>query len=490
MKDLVAVILAAGQGTRMYSGLPKVLHTVAGHPMLDHVLSAIEALEPAKIIVVTGFMGDMVERHVGRRAVCVRQEQRKGTAHAVRMAVPELKDFNGTVLVTVGDAPLIQTSTLRELIKRRKAHHVAATVLTAEMEDPTGYGRIVRDRDGTVRKIVEEKDTNSYEAVIKEINTGIYAFDCQKLIASLAKVRANNAQKEYYLTDTVEILKSMGEEVEPVLVSDPKETMGINSRAELARAESILRGRIARSVMDAGVTVIDPQTTYIDKQVRIGRDTVIRPFTILQGRCDIGPGCDVGPHATVVESTLGEGCHVRLCHIEHAVLGQRVTVGPYATVRPGSRIRDEARIGSFVEVTRSDVGPGSDILHLSYIGDAVIGPRTSVGAGSVTVNFDGRKKHETHIGADVFLGSNTSLVAPVSIADGCAFAHNEVLTGTLGDGPITPAGPKAGAANGQPPSSRRRIVNGTGKSSPDTRLSSDRGRRGSKAAATSRKKNK
>jgi bifunctional UDP-N-acetylglucosamine pyrophosphorylase/glucosamine-1-phosphate N-acetyltransferase len=458
MKDLVAVILAAGQGTRMYSGLPKVLHTVAGHPMLDHVLSAIEALEPAKIVVVTGFMGEMVERHVGRRAVCVRQDKRLGTAHAVRMALPEIKDFQGTALVTVGDAPLIQTQTLRELIKRRKAHHVAATVLTAEMEEPTGYGRIVRNRDATVRKIVEEKDTNSYEAVIKEINTGIYAFDCQKLIAALAKVRANNAQKEYYLTDTVEILNGMDEEVEPVLFGDPTETMGINSRAELARAEGLLRRRIARAVMDSGVTVIDPATTYIDKQVKIGRDSVIRPFTILQGKCEIGPGCDVGPHATIVESTLGEGCHVRLCHIEHASLGQRVSVGPFASVRPGSRVRDEARIGSFVEVTRSDVGPGSDILHLSYIGDAVIGPRSSVGAGSVTVNFDGRQKHETHIGSDVFLGTNTSLVAPVDIADGSRFAHNEVLTGKLGEGPITPAGPKAGAANGMPPGGRRRSV--------------------------------
>jgi bifunctional UDP-N-acetylglucosamine pyrophosphorylase/glucosamine-1-phosphate N-acetyltransferase len=341
-------------------------------------------------------------------------------------------------------------------MKRRKSHHVAAAVLTAEMEYPTGYGRIVRNRDMTVRKIVEEKDTNSYEAVIKEINTGIYAFDCQKLISALGKVRNTNAQKEYYLTDTVEILNDMGEEVEPVLFGDPTETMGINSRAELARAESLLRRRIARQIMDSGVTVIDPSTTYIDKQVRIGRDSVIRPYTILQGRCEIGPGCEIGPHATVVESTLGEGCHLRLCHIEHGLLGNRVSVGPYASVRPGSCIRDEARVGSFVEVTRSDIGPGSDVLHLSYIGDAVIGPRTSVGAGSVTVNFDGQQKHETKIGSDVFLGSNTSLVAPVTISDGSRFPHNEVLTGTLGSGPTTGAGPKVSSGGTHGAASRRR----------------------------------
>lgn len=431
MKELVAIILAAGQGTRMYSGLPKVLHTVAGQPMLDHVLQAIQPLEPKQMYVVTGFMADAVKGHVGKRAVCVKQEKRLGTAHAVKQAVPFLENFKGDVLVTVGDAPLIKTETLRELVKRRRAHQVAATVLTCELENPTGYGRIVRNRDGTVRKIVEEKDTNTYEAEIKEINTGIYVFDCQKMLAALRKVGNKNAQKEYYLTDTIEILNRMDEEVEPVVSPDPAETMGVNSRAELARAEGHLRKRIALSVMEQGVTVIDPATTYIDKQVKIGRDTVIRPFTILQGHCEIGERCDIGPHAQVSDSNVGNDCVMKFCCVDQAMIGNGVRVGPYASIRPGSRIDDEARIGTFVEVTRSEIGESADVLHLSYIGDARVGKRTSIGTGSVTVNFDGKKRNPTHVGDDVFLGSRTSLVAPVEIPAGSKFTHNELLTGKV-----------------------------------------------------------
>lgn len=431
MRELVAVILAAGQGKRMYSGLPKVLHNVAGQPMIDHVLEAIEPLEPKQIYVVTGFMGEKVRAHVGKRAICVQQDKRLGTAHAVRMVAPKLSKFTGDVLVTVGDTPLIRTETLRELLKRRRAHQVAATVLTTELANPAGYGRIVRNRDGTVRKIVEEKDTNTYEAAINEINTGIYVYDSQRLLDALRRVGNKNAQKEYYLTDTVEIIGRLGGEVEPVVGDDPDETIGVNSRAELARAESILRRRIAFGVMELGVTVIDPSTTYIDKQVRIGRDTVIQPFTILKGRCDIGEGCEIGPNVSITESRLGNECTVRFSCVDHAQLGHEVTVGPYANIRPDCAIQDGAKIGSFVEVTRSAIGEGTDILHLSYIGDAQIGSNTSVGAGSVTVNFDGKSKKRTRIGNNVFLGSRTSLVAPVDIESGSRFAHNESLAGRV-----------------------------------------------------------
>lgn len=427
MKGLVAVILAAGQGTRMSSGLPKVLHSVAGQPMIDHVLESIEALDPEKIFVITGFMSARVTAHIGDRAVCVEQKKRLGTAHAVRQVLPQLEKVRGDVIVTVGDAPLITTETLRELIKRRRAHQVAATVLTTELENPAGYGRIVRNRDGTVRKIVEERDTNVYEADIREINTGIYVFDAQKLVESLRKVGNRNAQKEYYLTDTIEILGRMKEEVEAVVAEDPSETIGVNSRADLARAEAFLRRRIAMSVMEQGVTVIDPATTYIDKQVRIGRDTVLQPFTILQGRCEIGEGSQIGPHAHVIDSRIGAGTELRFCCIDRADIGSHVTVGPYANVRPGCRIRDNVRIGTFVEITRSDIGEDSDVLHLSYIGDASIGRRTSVGTGSVTVNFDGQEKLPTKVGDDVFLGSNTSLMAPLTIATGSRFEPNAVL---------------------------------------------------------------
>jgi len=454
MKDMIAIILAAGQGTRMYSGLPKVLHSVAGQPMIDHVLEAIQPLEPKRIYVVTGFMAQKVEEHVGRRAVCIKQEKRLGTAHAVRQVLPQIEDFHGDVLITVGDAPLIKTETLRELVKRRRAHQVAATVLTTEMENPTGYGRIVRNRDGTVRKIVEEKDTNTYEVAINEINTGIYVFDNQKMIQALKRVGNKNAQKEYYLTDTIEIIGRFGGEVEPVVAADSSETMGINSRAELARAESYLRNRIAMSVMDQGVTVIDPSTTYIDKQVRLGRDTVIRPFTILQGKCDIGEGCDIGPNAHVIDSSIGNDCTIRFASVEKAVIGNDVTVGPYSSVRPKTRIDSGTRIGTFVEVTRSSIGENSDILHLTYIGDASIGARSSVGAGSLTVNFDGDKHRKTVVGNDVFLGSRSSLVAPVEIAANQKFPHNETLTGRLKGSAATetkptrkPAKAKAAAGN-------------------------------------------
>lgn len=431
MTDLVAIILAAGQGTRMYSGLPKVLHSVAGQPMIDHVLEAIQPLNPKKIYVVTGFMADTVQEHVGKRAICVKQEKRLGTAHAVKQVLPFIKDFKGDVLVTVGDAPLIKTETLRELAKRRRAHQVSATVLTTELDPPTGYGRIVRSRDGTVHKIVEEKDTNTYEVDIKEVNTGIYVFDCQKMITALKKVGNKNVQKEYYLTDTIEILGQLGYEVEPVVAADSSETMGINSRAELARAEGYLRNRIAQQVMEHGVTVIDPSTTYIDKQVRLGRDTVIRPFTILQGKCDIGERCDIGPNAHIIDSTIGNDFSVKFASVEKAVIGDNVTVGPYSSVRPQTTIADGSRIGTFVEVTRSTIGTDSDILHLCYIGDAKIGDRSSVGAGSLTVNFDGNKRHKTTIGDDVFLGSRSTFVAPLNVSDGQKFSANETLTGRI-----------------------------------------------------------
>lgn len=431
MKEMIAIVLAAGQGTRMYSGLPKVLHSVAGQPMIDHVLEAIQPLEPQHIYVITGFMANEVEAHVGKRAICVKQPKRLGTAHAVKQALPFIEDFKGDVLITVGDAPLIKTETLRDLVKRRRAHQVAATVLTTEMANPTGYGRIVRNRDGTVRKIVEEKDTNTYEVAIQEINTGIYVFDNQKFIQALRKVGNKNAQKEYYLTDTIEILGRLGDEVEPVVAPDPSETMGINSRAELARAESYLRNRIAMSVMEHGVTVIDPATTYIDKQVRLGRDTVIRPFTILEGKCTIGERCDIGPNAHIVESTIGNDCTVKYASVEKAKVGSNVTVGPYSSVRPQTTIADGTRIGTFVEVTRSEVGSNSDILHLTYIGDARIGDNCSVGAGSLTVNFDGEKHQKSVVGNDVFLGSRSTLVAPLHIQADQRFTPNETLTGRL-----------------------------------------------------------
>ncbi len=414
--------------------------------MIDHCLESLEALAPAKIYVVTGHMAATVEQHIEDRTAsmsgsaskkpasiiqCVEQKERLGTGHAVQQVAPFLKDFTGNVLVTVGDAPLLRPETLNQLVKRRIAHGVGATVLTTYLDDPHGYGRIVRNRDGTVRKIVEEKDTNVYEEEIKEINTGIYVFDCQRMLEALEQVDNANSQNEYYLTDVVEIFNNMKVEVEPVVAPDNTETIGINSRVELAKAESYLRSRIARSIMEQGVTIIDPNNTYIDKQVKIGGDCIIHPFSILQGDVKVGPNSVIGPHAHIRDSVIGANAHLRFCSVEEATLEDHVSVGPYASIRPNSLVKKDARIGTFVEVTRSVIGPNSDVLHACYLGDATLGENVSVGAGSITVNFDGKEKHPTTIGDNAFLGSNTVFVAPVTIEENTHCTHNAILTGMV-----------------------------------------------------------
>ncbi|MDK2973131.1 MAG: bifunctional UDP-N-acetylglucosamine pyrophosphorylase / glucosamine-phosphate N-acetyltransferase [Candidatus Sumerlaeota bacterium] len=430
-REMVAIILAAGKGTRMNSQMPKVLHSVCGTPMIDHVMEALRPLDVTQVYVVTGHLHEMVKSHLGNRAICVYQKDRLGTAHAVKMVTRHLSNFDGDVLVTCGDTPLIQTETLAALVARRRSHHTAGTVLTTTLEDPRGYGRVVRNRDGTVRKIVEDKDTNTYEEKIQEINAGFYCFDWKELQWALKRVSNNNAQGEFYLTDTVEILGDAGKEVEAYVAPDYSEVVGVNNRRDMAVAEKYLRTRILNQIMDSGVTIVDPSTTYIDNTVRIGIDTTIQPFTIIRGNTMIGEGCDIGPNVTVVDSRIGNNVRLLNSVMEGASADDNVHIGPYAYVRANTLLRRDARVGTFVEVARCDVGARADVLHLSYLGDAHVGEESYVGAGTMTCNFDGAHIQRTEIGNGVFLGFNNLLVAPVRIKDAARTGHHEQLSGEI-----------------------------------------------------------
>jgi bifunctional UDP-N-acetylglucosamine pyrophosphorylase/glucosamine-1-phosphate N-acetyltransferase len=314
------------------------------------------------------------------------------------------------------------------LVERRRSHHTACAVLTTTLENPFGYGRVVRNRNGTLRKIVEEKDTNTYEEKINEVNTGTYCFNARDLVWALGKVTNENAQREYYLTDTVEILNDAGHEVEAEVAPDPTEVIGVNSRRDLAQAERYLRQRILNAIMDSGVTVIDPSSTYIDNTVQIGIDTTIHPFTIIRGNTVIGEGCEIGPNVTLDNSRLGSRVRIRYSSVEQARIDDEVTIGPYAVVRPESIVRSGARLGSFVEIARTDVGERSQIPHLSYAGDAHVGSSSYLGAGTLTCNYDGVTRHRTEVGNDVFIGVNSTLVAPVRVPDGVRAPRQSMIT--------------------------------------------------------------
>ncbi len=334
-RKLVAIVLAAGMGTRMKSQLPKVLHPVCGKPMIEHVLDALVPLKPDEIFVVTGHQHELVKKYIGSRATCVLQKERLGTAHAVMMVKRYLKGIKGDVLVMCGDAPLIRTESLTALIMRRQSAKSSGVVLTTELDNPFGYGRIVRNRDQSVRKIVEQKDTNSYEEKIAEINTGTYCFDAEDLVWALGRVGNNNAQKEYYLTDTVEILHHADKRVDAQLASDPTEMIGVNSRRDLAQAEQFLRARILNRFMDAGVSIIDPATTFIDASVTIAPDTRVLPFTILRGDATISEACELGPHLTLTDATVGANARLSHAVVENVEIASEAVIGPFVHITPG-----------------------------------------------------------------------------------------------------------------------------------------------------------
>lgn len=428
MSDLLAVILAAGKGTRMKSALPKVLHPIGGKPMVEHVLSAAHMAGAKRKVVVVGFGADSVETTLGTQAEYVIQAQQLGTGHAVMQASSCLQDFDGAVMVLCGDTPLLRGETLAKLFAEHQMQQARATVLTACMADPTGYGRVIRDDSGQVLKIVEQKDATSSELAVNEINTGIYCFDRVALFDALRSINCNNMQGEYYLTDVIGILAQAQEKVWAVQVDDEQETLGINSRMQLAEAEKILRKRKLVNLMDNGVTIMDIDSTFIDDQVCIEPDTVIYPFTWIEGATYIGKGSSIGPSSRIQNSSIGDNATLHFVYAHDCQIGNGVTVGPYVHLRPGTVLADGVKIGNFVEVKNSQVGIGSKISHLSYIGDTDLGAQVNIGCGTVTVNYDGKKKHRTIVEDEAFIGCNSNLVAPVTVGKGAYVAAGSTIT--------------------------------------------------------------
>lgn len=426
--DLAAVILAAGKGTRMKSKLPKVLHHVCGSTMLSYVIDAAEGAGVKKIIVVVGYGADNVAREVEGRAQVAHQAEQLGTAHALLQAGPFLSDFKGRLLVLCGDTPLIEPGTLSRLIQSHRSAGTAATVLTAEMEDPTGYGRVVRDNQGGVVRIIEQKDASPEEKQVREVNTGIYCFEAEGLFEDLSRLSPDNAQGEYYLTDIIETNVRDGRRVGAVKLENPLEIMGINDRVQLAEAERYMRGRILNSLMLSGVTVVDPQSTFVDRKAQVGRDTVIYPFTVIEGSTVIGEDCVIGPGARLVDAAVGSGVSIQYSVVTGSSMADGCSIGPFSHLRPGNSLGREVKVGNFSEVKKSVLGDGSKVSHLSYVGDADIGKNVNIGAGTITCNYDGINKWPTTIEDGVFIGSNTNLVAPVKIGAGAVTGAGSTIT--------------------------------------------------------------
>jgi bifunctional UDP-N-acetylglucosamine pyrophosphorylase/glucosamine-1-phosphate N-acetyltransferase len=423
------MILAAGEGTRMKSRVHKVLHPLCGRSMLGHALAAARELDPDRLVVVVGHSRGPVSAEVASQAPEARivvQEEQLGTGHAIRMVIEALGVISGTVLVTYGDMPLLRGETLRELADRHRDAGNAVTVLTAR-GDSAGYGRIVRDGGGAFLRIVEEREASTAELSIDEYNSGCYAFDGGLLADAIKRVTTDNRQQQEYLTDTVEILRRDGHSIGTMLAADSAEILGINDRVQLAAASRALNDRILERWMRAGVTVTDPATTWVDVTVAIGQDAEIGPQTQLTGRTAIAEGARVGPGCLLEDTSVGEDAIVLHAVCRQAEIGQRATVGPYAYLRPGTRIREDAHVGCHVELKNSEVGAGAKVAHLTYVGDADIGAGSNIGAGTIFANYDGVAKHHTTVGEDVFIGSNTVLVAPVAIGDGAYTAAGSAI---------------------------------------------------------------
>jgi bifunctional UDP-N-acetylglucosamine pyrophosphorylase / glucosamine-1-phosphate N-acetyltransferase len=428
MHNRYAVILAAGQGTRMKSKLYKVLHPVCGKPMVQHVVDQVKKLNIQEMVTVIGHGAEKVKGQLGEESHYALQAEQLGTAHAVMQAQESLEGKEGITIVVCGDTPLIKAETMESLFKHHRELSAKATILTARIDDPTGYGRIIRNEKGFVEKIVEHKDATEAEREINEINTGTYCFDNAALFEALKKVSNDNVQGEYYLPDVVEILKNQGEVVTAFQTNDLEETLGVNDRVALAEAERIMRSRINESHMRNGVTIIDPANTYIEADVVIGQDTIILPGTILKGRTVIGAECQIGPNSEIDTCEVGNETVIRQSAAYNSIIGSLVNIGPFAHIRPDSAISDEVKIGNFVEIKKAVFGKGSKASHLSYIGDAEVGSDVNIGCGSITVNYDGKNKFLTKIEDGVFIGCNSNLVAPVTVGKGAYVAAGSTIT--------------------------------------------------------------
>ncbi len=426
MEHVHAVVLAAGKGKRMQSDLPKVLHRVCGQPLIQFVLDALHQAGIATPVLVVGHGGGLVRDAVGPQARYVEQGEQRGTGHAALQALPHLPDDGHPVLVLYGDTPLLRPDIIRALVTLHQTSGTAAALLSAEVPDPTGYGRVIRDPDRRVIKIVEEADCTDEDRRVREINAGTYVFSQPALREALRALTPDNAQGEYYLTDTVGWLLARGEKV-GALVAGAEETMGVNSRQELAAVESAMRVRILDGLMDAGVTIIDPASTYVHAGVRVGRETIIQPQTFLEGTTVVGARCTIGPQARLVDATVEDAVTVVASSVEQSAIGEGSTVGPYSHLRPRTRVGRSVEIGNFAELKNATVGDHTKVHHMSYLGDVTVGARVNIGAGTVVCNYDGKRKHHTVIEDDAFIGSDTMLIAPLRVGKGAVTGAGSVV---------------------------------------------------------------
>ena len=426
-----AIVLAAGKGTRMRSDLPKVLHRVCGLPMVEHVVRSLRGAGVDRVVVVVGHGGEAVQAALGASVEYAWQREQLGTGHAVRCAVESLAGFEGTVIVASGDTPLVDAATMAALLKAHDGN--ALTVATAVLDDPSGYGRIVRDAAGRPQRIVEQKDATPEQRLIRETNAGLYAFDAATLFRLLPELGNDNAQGEYYLTDLVAMIAEEGLTL-GTHTADAALLAGVNDRWQLAEVETTLRRTILRRHATNGVTLRDPATTYVEADVEIGLDATLEPGCHLLGRTVVGAGAHLGPNAILRDATVGPNARIRLSVVEESTVGENAKVGPFAHLRMGSRMAKDARVGNFVELKNAEFGERVAAGHLTYLGDVTVGARTNVGAGTITCNYDGFAKHRTTIGADVFVGSQSTLVAPLALGDGSMVAAGSVITADLGPG--------------------------------------------------------
>jgi len=436
MRRLAVIVLAAGQGKRMKSSTPKMLHSICGKPILSYVLSSVAQLRPDRLLVVVGHGSEEVIAAIDHKVELAIQEEQLGTGHAVATAVRRLAGYAGDVLVVCGDTPLLEAATLSNLVQAHRGAGAQATVTTSHVEAPEGYGRIVRDAEQGMESIVEERDATSTQKLIAEINTGVYCFESRALGEALSLLDDANSQKELYLTDTIHIIRSRGGKVSS-FAANQEETQGINSLSDLARVEQVVLKRLRQGLMEEGVRFVMPETTYIEAGVKIANDTVIEPNCYLAGSTTIGSGCHVGPGAALYDCRLGERVRVSMTVGHEVEIADDVEVGPFCSLRPGTVLRAGSKAGTFVELKKTDVGEGSKVPHLSYIGDADIGKDANIGAGTITCNYDGIKKSQTIVEDGAFIGSDTMLIAPVRVGKGAVTGagsaiSKDVPAGSLG----------------------------------------------------------
>jgi bifunctional UDP-N-acetylglucosamine pyrophosphorylase / glucosamine-1-phosphate N-acetyltransferase len=433
------VILAAGEGKRMKSSRSKLLHEVAGHSMLSYAVTAATTMQAEHIIVVIGHLREQVEAHLAEIAPHVMtavQEQQLGTGHAVQVALDQLTDLSGDVIVTMGDVPMLSGETLTALLVEHRTSQAAATVLTAQAPDPTGYGRILRDVDGMVTGIVEHRDADDIEREITEINSGIYVFDAATLRAALSQLAPANDQGELYLTDVLAVVRQTGKPVGAYLIEDLWQTEGVNDRIQLSRMNAELNRRILLRWMREGVTIVDPASTWVHASVDLASDVILLPGTSLEGATSVASGARIGPDTTLIDVEVGENAVVTRTQASLSVIGPGANVGPFAYLRPGTTLGAGGKIGTFVEAKNARIGAGAKAPHLSYLGDAVIGDGANIGAGVIFANYDGVRKSTSTVGAHSFVGSNSVLAAPVEVADGAYIAAGSTITGDVGPGEL------------------------------------------------------